>query len=130
MVTATRIVGGVLVATGVIGYVASGADSVTALIPAFVGIVLLLLGLLAARPNLRRHALHGVVLVAVLAALATIPNTLKLPVLLAGDAERPLAVVSSAVTFVGCVFLTVLGVRSFVAARRARTAAGAGGTEG
>lgn len=128
MVTATRIVGGLLVATGVIAYLVSDANSVTALIPAFVGTVLLLLSLLAARPKLRRHALHGVVLVAALAALATIPNTLQLPVLLAGEAERPLAVVSSTITFVGCVFLTVLGVRSFVAARRARTAADAGGT--
>ena len=45
----TLVIGGILVVLGVVAYVATGAASVTALIPAFVGLLLVICGLIAGR---------------------------------------------------------------------------------
>ena len=48
------------------------------------------------------------------------PGVLKLPALLGGTAERPVAVVAQIVTFVVCLAFVVIAVRSFIEARRSR----------
>ena len=117
----TLSLGGVLVAVGVVGWLASGAASVTALIPAFLGLVIALLGWVAlSRPKL---GVHAALVVALLGIFGTIPNVLGLGDLLSGTAERPLAVVTGTITFVLLVAYVVAGVRSFVAVRRERAAA-------
>lgn len=45
-------------------------------------------------------------------------NVLKLGELIAGEAERPMAVVASTVTFVLLIVYIILGVRAFITARR------------
>ena len=50
-------------------------------------------------------------------------NVLKLGDLFAGTAERPAAVIISTVTFVLLIIYIILGIRSFIAARRNPTAA-------
>lgn len=107
-----------LIVVGVVAYLASGADSPTALLPAGLGVVIAGLGILARREPLRRHALHAALVVALLGLLGTLPQLAELPGLFGGDAERPLAVVASAVTALACAGYVVLGVRSFIAARR------------
>ncbi len=107
-----------LVAVGVVAYVASDAASPTALLPALLGVVIAALGVLATREPLRRHAIHGALAVALVGLLGTIPQLAGLGDLVAGDAERPLAVVASTVTALACAVYLVLGVRSFRAARR------------
>jgi hypothetical protein len=120
----TRLVGTLLIVIGVGGWLLSDAASVTALIPAVLGLLLLGLGLLAARPALHAHAMHGAMVVALLGVLGTLMQVVKLPALLTGgEVERPLAVVASTLTLVLCGVLLVLGIRSFAAARRARTLA-------
>ena len=122
MTLLTRSLGLALILVGVVAYLATGRTSVTALIPAFLGVIIAVLGVLAARPALHRHAIHAALVVALLGALGTLMNVAELPALLAGDAvERPGAVVASTITFVLCVAYLVAGVRSFAAARRART---------
>ncbi len=121
MTTTTRALGAVLIAVGIVAYVATGADSVTALIPAVLGVVVLALGIAAGREDLHRHAIHGALAVALLGALGTLMNVVELPALLQGDdVERPAAVVAATITFLLCAGYVALGVRSFVAARRAR----------
>lgn len=121
MTRTTLLLGGVLVALGVIGYLASGLASWTALIPAILGAVVVACGLVARRRPML--GVHAALVVALLGALGTLRNVLGLPDVIAGTAERPLAVVVSTVTFVLLVGYLVLGVRSFVAARRARRTA-------
>lgn len=123
MLTLTLLVGAVLTATGVIGYAATGAASVTALIPAFVGVVILVAGLIARRgERARKIGIHAALVVALLGALGSLMNVVRIGDLIAGTAERPTAIVVSTILFVVCVGYVAAGVRSFVRVRRARRA--------
>jgi len=54
----TIIFGIALVGVGLFGFFGTGAEHKTALIPAFLGLPLILLGLLALKDSLRKHAMH------------------------------------------------------------------------
>lgn len=111
--------GALLCLVGVGFYAGSGAASVTALIPAFLGLPLVAAGLLARREGLRRHAMHAAALVGTLGVLGSIRGAVQLPALLAGgEVARPAAVVAQAVTAALCLVFVALCVRSFVNARR------------
>jgi hypothetical protein len=124
MPTLALLAGVVLVAIGLGTYVGTGSHAPTALIPAVLGALIAGAGLVARNPRLRMHAMHVAVLVALLGALGCIPGLLRLPALLGGTAERPVAVVAQLVTFVVCVAFGVSAVRSFIEARRSRASAG------
>jgi len=72
-----------LIALGVGGYFAAAAEarSLTALIPAIAGGLLLICGLLAMNPAIRMHAMHGAAMVGLLGFLAPlgrlIPQAIK-----------------------------------------------------
>ena len=67
MSTQTLYTGVALIVLGIGGYVASGAASVTALIPAFIGSVFVVLGLLGRKESRRKHVMHAAMLLALLA---------------------------------------------------------------
>ncbi len=114
--------GVVLSLVGVAFYAATGAASPTALIPALVGLLMILAGGLALRQGRRAHAMHAAALVGTLGLLGSLPGLLKLPLLLgAAPVARPLAVVEQSITAVLCLVFVALCVRSFVRARRTRT---------
>lgn len=115
-------VGGLLTLTGIVGYIATGAVSVTALIPSVVGVLMLACGAIAAKESMHHHGIHASLLIAVLGAIASLMNVAKLGELIAGTAERPSAIVLSLILFVVTLGYTAIGVRSFIMARRARTA--------
>ena len=109
-----------LVLLGIGGYAASDAASVTALIPAFIGAVFMVLGLLARKENLRKHVMHATMLVALLAIAGTFGGITRLFAWVSGtQPERPLAVVAQAITALLCILLLAGGIRSFIAARKA-----------
>lgn len=110
------------IALGLAGFFLTGAVHKTALIPAVIGMVLLVLGLLAGKENLRMHVMHAALLIGLLAFLGTARGLAKLPAAFAGTAERPAAVYAQAATAVLSLVYLALGVRSFIAARRARSA--------
>jgi hypothetical protein len=112
----------VYIVLGVAGFFLTGAAHMTALIPAFIGIVLLVLGLLGGNEKLRMHVMHAALLIGLLALLGTARSLLKLPAAFDGTAERPEAVFAQAATAVLSVVYLAVGVRSFIAARRARSA--------
>jgi multisubunit Na+/H+ antiporter MnhF subunit len=120
----TILFGVILIVLGVVGYIATGAVSVTALIPSFFGGVLALLGWLALNERYRRHAMHIAVVVGLLGFLGTARGLAALPRLVSDPAtiDRPAAVVAQAVMAILMIVYVSLGVRSFIAARRARTA--------
>lgn len=122
MTAVTLAIGAILVVTGAVAYIATGAVSVTALIPAFVGIALVVAGLIARKPAAHRHAIHAALAIALLGALGSLMNVAKLGDLLAGTAHRPAAIVESTLMFVLLVSYLALGVRSFIRARRAPSA--------
>jgi hypothetical protein len=117
----TLVLGGILVLLGILAYVLTAAASITALIPAFVGVLLVACGLVAERrPAARRHAMHAALAIALLGALGSLMQVVKLGDVFAGTAERPAAVIVSTVMFLLLVYYLVMGVRSFRVARRAR----------
>lgn len=114
-------IGAILTAAGIAGYVLTGGVSLTALIPAAVGLVLIVLGLVARRqPDLRKHVMHVAVVVAVIGLAGSISGLLALPAALAaGGGVRPAMVMRAAMALLLLVYIAV-AVKSFVDARRAR----------
>ncbi len=123
----TAIFSGVLlILIGIGGYaygMMNGSASLTALIPAVLGLILAALGIVAkGKEELRKHLMHGAIVVGLLGFLATVSSVLKIPVLLAGTAERPAAVVAQSATALVCLVFVVLCVKSFIDARRNQAA--------
>lgn len=111
--------GRILILIGVIGYVygllATEYASLTALIPALFGLVLLVLGYLAkAKENLRKHLMHAAVLVALLGFLASAGR------LVAKFSEISLSVASvmQIAMALTCLLFVIISVKSFIDARR------------
>jgi drug/metabolite transporter (DMT)-like permease len=110
--------GTLLVLIGILGYVngvMTNHASVTALIPAFFGIVLILLGVFARmREGLRKHLMHAAAVVALLGFLATAGRLLSKMSELTYNA----AVVSQVSMALVCLLFVILAVKSFIDARR------------
>ena len=110
--------GTLLVLIGILGYVngvMTNHRSVTALIPAFVGIVLLLLGVFARmREGLRKHLMHAAVVVALLGFLASAGRLVSR----ANELSYNAAVVSQVSMALVCLLFVILAVKSFMDARR------------
>ena len=111
-------IGRLLVAVGIIGYgygMFNGNASLTALIPAAFGIVLMLLGHVAhAKESLRKHMMHVAVL---LALIGFILPTVRL-ISKAGEFVVSAATLSQIAMALLCLLFVVLSVRSFISARR------------
>ena len=105
-----------LVIVGIAGFVPHHAP--TALIPAYLGIALIVCGLLAMKPTLRMHAIHGAVTLALLGFFASAG---RLAVSLTRPRIDSLAASCLSLMAVLCVVFVFLCVRSFIDARRART---------
>jgi prolipoprotein diacylglyceryltransferase len=124
MPSTSIIFGALLILLGILSYVyvlTTPNPSPTALIPAFFGIVLVLLGVVArAKENLRKHLMHAAVIVALLGFLGTVSSFLKIPSLFEGTAARPVAVVAQLITAIICLVFIILSVRSFIDARKNR----------
>jgi hypothetical protein len=119
----TILFGVVLIVLGVVGYVATGGVSLTALIPSLFGVVLALLGWLGLNERYRKHAMHVAVMVGLLGFLGTARGLIALPRLVSdAGVERPAAVAAQGTMAILMIVYVALGVRSFIAARRARSA--------
>lgn len=122
MMTKTTIgVGILLIVIGVGAYFGSGAKSITALIPAFFGLPISLLGIAALREKWQKHAMYGAVALALLGFFGSVSGLPKLFTLIAGgEVARPTAVVVQSIMAISCAVLVALGIRSFIEARRQR----------
>jgi len=117
MVSTTIVIGVLLTLLGLGGYVLAGGISVTALIPAFFGLPLALLGFLARSESLRRHAIHAAAALALVGWAGAVFSLMRTP---AGP-RSPIAVFSQRAMVVLTAIFVELCVRSFIAAKRART---------
>lgn len=117
MPSVTRLVGFLLIALGMVGYVGTGFASITALIPAFAGAVFLLLALAARNPNARKHVMHAALALALILLIGVTPRVVM--AVGAGEIDRP-AVLAQIAMIVILLAFGLLGVKSFVDARRAR----------
>lgn len=112
-----------LVLIGLTFYLVSGRSSMTALIPAVFGIVLVLLGIVAERATSPKHAMHMAAVVALLGIVGSLDGFPAFFRMLGGDSvERPLAAAAKVVMALDLATYLGYSIRSFVAARRARRA--------
>jgi hypothetical protein len=112
-----------LIVVGVVAYLGTGRQSMTALIPTFLGMPLLACALWARRDAARPKALHLATFLALLGLGGTATGLLKTVRLLIGDdLERPQAAVVQAVVALACLAYVALALASFFRARRARSA--------
>lgn len=120
MPTTAILCGIILTLIGVIGYVYAVTNnnaSLTALIPALFGNLLIILGVLARlKEGLRKHLMHAALLVALVGFIATAGRLISR---LSELSSTP-AVLSQAAMAIVCLAFVVLGIRSFAAARRNR----------
>ena len=116
MAFTTIVFGLLLTLLGLGGYFLTGTSSFTALIPAVPGLLLMVLGFLARSDNVRKHAMHAAVTVALVAFIATLASLFMTP----PGVRSAIALYSQVATVLLTGLFVVLCVRSFVAARRAR----------
>jgi hypothetical protein len=117
--------GTMMVGLGLIGYLAPGTFgeykdvSRTALIPAWLGVALILCGLVAfATPTLRKHAMHLAAVVGVIGFAGGFMPLSRSDF----DFNKASAVSGALLSGLSLLFV-ILCVRSFIAARKARQAA-------
>jgi len=124
MAPITVVMGVALVGVGLVGFIATGSSHPTALIPAGLGLIFIILGVLAFKDNLRKHTMHAAAALGLLAfgftAYMGLPKLITM--LNGGAVERPVAVVSQVTTAALCLVYVALCVNSFIAARRRRGA--------
>lgn len=118
MASTTIVFGLVLTLFGLAGYFVTGTSSLTALIPAFFGLLLIVLGFVARAESARKHAMHGAAMIGLIGLIASIGSLISTP-----PALRPaLALYSQVGMALLCAIFLALCVNSFIAARRARAA--------
>ena len=117
MTSTTRLFGLILIVLGVASYVLTGRTSVTALIPAVFGAVLVICALIARSESARKHAMHAAVAIGLIGALASLGRAI--PAVINGEAGRPAVIVQLVMAALLLIYVA-FGVQSFVAARRAR----------
>ncbi len=122
MAITTVLTGVLLVALGAGGYIGTGSEHKTALIPALFGILILICGLLAQNAARRATVMHIAVLLGTLGFLGSIVGFLKG---VNGEAmrTRPIAVEAQGVMALVTAIFVGLCVQSFIKARKARTRA-------
>jgi hypothetical protein len=113
------LIGLMLILTGLggfgYGYAKDGVAHFTAMIPAIIGLLILLCGAVAIfTENLRKHLMHAALAIAGLGGIATAIT------IFTGKLEMSAPLASKSVTAVLCFVFVILGVRSFIAARRDR----------
>jgi hypothetical protein len=111
-------IGRILIIIGIVGYAYGffgGSASITAMIPAFFGIVLMVLGhVAAAKQALSKHLMHAAVLVALLGFLLPAGRVISK----IREVTFSAAYVSQISMALVCLLFVILAVRSFMNARR------------
>jgi hypothetical protein len=117
---------GVLLGLIGLGYfVATGSAHPTSLIPLWFGLVLIVCGVLSLTENTRQRMLWMHIAVTIALFGFIFPGFMAIKEWVAahgGPLAHPAAVQEQAVMSIVCFILTALCVRSFIAARRSRTA--------
>ena len=110
-----------LIVLGIGFYLISDSGSITALIPSFLGAIICGFVFLAGKfPNQHRHFAHANLFVFGMGCGATYKSVGAVcTYLLHGEAlTRPVATIEQITTFILCLAAVVLGVKSFVDARK------------
>lgn len=111
----------ILILMGLISYFGISSESITALIPAFFGIPMLILGWLGLNEKYLKHTMHAAAVLMLLGFIGTISGLIKFFKMLGGaETARPAAVTVQAIMAVLCLVFLIFAVKSFIDARRNR----------
>jgi hypothetical protein len=103
-----------LLLLGLGAYLGTGAQSVTALIPAFLGIPVLIFGLVALKTDQTKVPLYLALAFGVVGVVGGAMGLPQLPTMLrGGEVPRPTAAVTQSILFFLSVGFVVLGLRPF-----------------
>jgi len=123
MAKVTLVFAVLLIALGLAGFIGTGSEHYTALIPAALGLLLGIFGALSFSPDAGRRKLfmHINVTLGLLGFVGTVMGLLQWFQMLAGRVSKnPPATESKAAMAILCLVYVVLCIRSFIAARKAR----------
>lgn len=113
------IFGIILISLGFVSYFGISSESITALIPAFLGIPVLILGIIALSEKYLKHSMHAAAVLMLLGFGGTVGGLLKFFRMLGGEVfERPSAITIQAIMAVLCLIFLILAVKSFIDARK------------
>lgn len=111
--------GVIFILIGLISYFGISSESITALIPAFFGIPMLVLGWLGLNENYLKHSMHGAAVLMLLGFFGTVGGLIKFFKMLGGvQPERPAAITVQAIMAVMCLVFLIFAVKSFIDVRR------------
>ncbi len=116
------VLGIILIALGLAGYFGISSESITALIPAFLGVPVLILGYIGLNEKYLKHTMHGAAVLMLLGFGGTVGGLLKFFRMLGGEEfERPSAITVQAIMAVLCLIFLIFAIKSFIDARRKRS---------
>jgi len=112
----------ILIVLGLVSYFGISNESITALIPTFLGVPVLILGFLSLSEKYLKHSMHAAAVLMLLGFGGTIGGLIKFFRMIAGETfERPSAIVVQAIMALLCLIFLVLAVKSFIDARRGKS---------
>lgn len=114
--------GVIFILMGLYGYFGISSESITALIPTFFGIPMLIFGWLGLNEKYLKHAMHGAAVLMLLGFAGTVGGLFKFFKMLGGaELERPAAITVQAIMSILCLVFLILAIKSFIDARKNRT---------
>uniref|UniRef100_A0A832G8I9 Uncharacterized protein n=1 Tax=Ignavibacterium album TaxID=591197 RepID=A0A832G8I9_9BACT len=117
------VLGIIFIVMGLYGYFGISSESITALIPTFFGIPLLVLGWIGLNEKYLKHAMHGAAVLTLIGFAGTVSGLIKFFKMLGGaETARPAAVTVQAIMALLCLLFLIFAVKSFIDARKNRAA--------
>ena len=121
MAKLTIVYGVIFIVMGLYSYFGISSESVTALIPAFFGVPMLIFGWLGLNEKYLKHAMHGAAVLTLLGFAGTVGGLIKFFKMLGGaEMERPSAITVQAIMAILCLIFLIFAVKSFIDARKNR----------
>jgi len=112
----------IFIILGLVSYFGISSESITALIPAFLGIPVLVLGFVGLNEKYLKHSMHGAAVLMLIGFGGTVSGLIKFFRMLGGEVfERPSAITVQAIMAVLCLVFLIFAVKSFIDARRKRS---------
>ena len=112
----------ILIILGLYSYFGISSESITALIPTFLGIPVLILGFLALNEKYLKHAMHAAAVLMLLGFGGTVGGLIKFFRMLGGEVfERSSAITMQAIMALICLIFLIFAIKSFIDARRKRS---------
>jgi len=121
MAKVSIVFGLILIILGLVSYFGISSESITALIPAFLGVPILILGFLSLKEKYLKHSMHAAAVLMLLGFGGTVSGLIKFFRMLGGEIfERPSAITIQAIMAVICLIFLTLAIKSFIDARRGK----------